>query len=69
MLCATQQQLIEDICVASSRYYEATSRLVNLAGRSTGTNFVDAERDCRSRLRDCRRAKTALTDHKADHGC
>ena len=69
MLCSTQQQLLEDVCVASSRYYDATTRLTVLAGRSTGNNFADAQRECAACLGDCRRAKTALKDHKSAHGC
>ena len=69
MLCTKQQQLLEDICVASSRYYEATSRLVALAGRSTPMNFSDTKDECSARLQDCRHAKTAMRDHRADHGC
>ena len=69
MLCEKQQQLIGAVCAASTHYYDATTRLVALAGRSLATDFADAKLDCKARQNDCDRAKTALHKHKADHGC
>ena len=69
MYCEKQWQLIEAVCVASERYYNATTQLVSLAGKSLHGVFANAKIDCYDRLGDCQRAKAALRLHKAAHGC
>ncbi len=67
MLCRKCLSLLEDVSVASTRYFEATSRLMRLAGSSSHISFEYAKRECAGLRDDCSVAKLHLRDHQASH--
>lgn len=67
--CITCSVLLDRHSMASSRYYEATSELVFLAGKQKSERFAEAKRNCEICLRNCKHTAAAMHAHKAAHGC
>jgi hypothetical protein len=67
--CITYAALLERNCAASSKYFDAVSVLVFLAGKQKAACFAEAKRNCETCLKDCRRTAAALRAHRAAHGC
>ena len=67
--CETYGGLLDKNASASSRYHEATSELVCLAGQQDFARFAEAKRSCETCLDDCKRTADAMRAHKAAHGC
>ncbi len=66
--CRTYGALLDRNAVASSKYHEATSELVSLAGQQKA-GFAEAKRNCEISLDDCKRTIAAMRAHKAAHRC
>ena len=69
MLCKRYSVLLDQHSIASTKYHEATSRLISLAGQSKPDRFAEAKQNCKSCLNDCKRTSAAIRVHKANHGC
>ena len=69
MFCKTYNFLVDRHSVASTKYYEATTELVFLAGKQKQVRFADAKRNCETCLTNCKRTAEAMHAHKALHGC
>lgn len=67
--CITYSALLDRNVVAASRYHEATSQLVSLAGHQKAENFTEAKRYCEACFDECKRTAAAVRAHKAVHGC
>ena len=67
--CITYNALLDRNAIASSKYHEATSELVSLAGHQKAESFAEAKRNCEACLDDCKRTAAAIRAHKAVHGC
>lgn len=67
--CRTYGALLDLNAVASSKYHEAISELVSLAGQQKAAGFAEAKRNCEIGLDDCKRTIAAMRAHKAAHGC
>lgn len=67
--CKTYGVLLDRNVVASSRYHDATSELMSLAGTQKATEFAEAKRNCETCLDDCKRTVTAMRAHRTAHGC
>jgi hypothetical protein len=67
--CFTYGALLDLHCVASSKYHEATSELVSLAGRQKNAHFAEAMRNCEICFRNCKLTTAAMHVHKDAHGC
>jgi hypothetical protein len=48
-------------------YFEAAERLANIVGRHG--EFEEAEKVARAIYAECRAARLALEQHRAEHGC
>ena len=51
--CETYSALLDRHSVASSRYHQATSELVFLAGKQWSARFAEAKRHCEICLSNC----------------
>lgn len=67
--CVTYSALLDRNCMASSKYYEALSELVFLAGKLNSARFAETKRNCEICLRICKRTTAAMQAHKAAHRC
>lgn len=67
--CIAYSALLDRNAAASTRYHEATSELVSIAGLQKHADFREAKRNCEICLDDCKRTTAAMRAHKAAHGC
>ena len=67
--CQIYGALLDRNAAASSRYYDATSDLVSLAGKQEAARFAGAKQNCEACLDECIRTTAAMRAHKAAHGC
>ena len=69
MFCASSNDLVTNVSIASARYFEACTRLMRLAAGGAPLRFKEAQEDCQTRKDECTSAKEALRLHRAAHGC
>ena len=67
--CHIYSALLDRNAVASSKYHEATSELMLLAGQQNAARFAESKQNCKDSLDDCKRTAAATRAHKAAHGC
>ena len=67
--CIKYSALLDRNATASTRYHEATSELLSLAGQRNAAGFAEAKRHCVCCLDECKRTAAAMRAHKAAHGC
>lgn len=67
--CTTYGALLDCHSVASSKYFQAVSELLLLAGKQNRAGFGEAKRYCEICLRNCKGTAAAMRTHKAAHGC
>ena len=69
MLCKRYSVLLDRHSVASTRYHQATSRLISLAGQSQPDRFAEAKQNCDACLNHCKQTAAAMRIHRANHRC
>lgn len=69
MFCKKYSFLLDRHSIASTKYHQATCRLISLAGQSKPVPFAEAKQNCEICLNDCKRTAAAVLNHKAAHGC
>jgi len=67
--CPKSEALLYHVSLASEAYFNAASRMVELAETSVPERFREAHRDATACSQACTRAKADLKAHKAIHGC
>ena len=67
--CKTFAALLRCNAVASTKYHEATSELMSLAGQLRAAGFAEAKHNCEICLDECKRTAAAMRAHKTTHGC
>ena len=67
--CIKYSALLDRNATASTRYHEATSELVSLAGQKKAEAFAEAKHHCETCFGECKRTTAAMQAHKAAHGC
>ena len=67
--CGTFGALLDRNVVASTKYHEASSELLSLAGQQKAAGFAKAKQNCKNCLDECKRTTAALRAHRAAHGC
>ena len=67
--CITYSALLDRNATASTKYHEAISEMVSVAGHQNAEGFAEAKRYCESCLHECKRTAAAMRTHKAAHGC
>lgn len=67
--CIRYSALLDRNVTASSRYQDATSKLLSLAGQQNAAGFAEAKRNCEACLDECIRTTAAMRAHKAAHRC